>query len=285
MQAWHASLKLHFRRSGERTTVAREHRGPLQMQKPLYPEGAAACHAIVLHPPGGIAGGDALAIEVRTDAHAHALVTTPGAAKWYKAAGRRATQDIRLDVAGALEWLPQENLVFDAAEVASEMRIDLARDAAMIGWDITALGRRASGEAFAHGGFAQSIRIAVEGRLQWLERTRIAGGDALFDSPVGLNGDAVFGSLWAYGPEWSDEQFDALRLALHGAPAETPAQAARGACRVSAAPTRLDARLLLVRAAGATAQTVRATLESAWAALRPQVFAGRAAQRPRIWAT
>ncbi len=265
MQPWHASLNLHFQRQGARTTVARSHRGPLLMQKALYPEGEAACHAIVLHPPGGIAGGDALEITVRADAHAHALVTTPGAAKWYKANGRRATQDIRLDVTGALEWLPQENIVFDAADVASSLRIDLASDACMIGWDITALGRQASGERFAHGAFAQTIALHIDGMLEWLERTRITGDDAALASPVALGGDAVFGCLWAYGPVWRDDDLDALRERC--------------------APTLLNERLLVVRATAPGTELVRAVLEHVWSHLRPRVFAGRSAQRPRIWAT
>lgn len=265
MQSWHAQLKLHFERRGDRTTVARAHRGPLLMQKALYPEGPEACHAIVLHPPGGIAGGDALEIAVRADAEAHALVTTPGAAKWYKANGRRAAQDIHLEVAGALEWLPQENIVFDAADVASSLRIDLASDACMIGWDITALGRQASGERFANGCFAQTIALHIDGALEWLERTRVSGDDAALASPVALGGDAVFGCLWAYGPVWCDEDLDALRERC--------------------APTLLHERLLVVRATAANTEGVRELLEYAWTQLRPRVFAGRSAQRPRIWAT
>lgn len=265
MSTWNAALDLHFRRRGARTVVQRRHHGPLVMQKALYPEGEQSCHAIVLHPPGGIAGGDALAIDVRADAHAHALVTTPGAAKWYKAAGACATQDVRLAVAGALEWLPQENIVFDAARVASSLRIDLEPGAAMIGWDITALGRRASGETFARGVFAQTIALRVGGAPVWIERTRIEGGDAALASPVALGGHTVLGCLWAYGPAWTEDDAQALRPAL--------------------APTLIDARLLVVRTAGPNVEGVRTALESAWAHLRPRVFAGRSACRPRIWST
>ena len=109
-------------------------------------------------------------------------VTTPGATKWYKANGRAASQRVQLSVSGALEWLPQEAIVFDQADVRSAIDIDLDADAAMIGWDIVALGRRAAGERFERGRYAQSIRLRIDDALVWHERSRILGGDPLLDS-------------------------------------------------------------------------------------------------------
>lgn len=270
MDTWHATLALDYRLQDGRTVLARRHRGPLQVQKPLYPEGEALCHTLLIHPPGGIAGGDALSIDVSVNPGAQALITTPGATKWYKANGRRASQRVALRVEGGAEWLPQEAIVFDQADVRSEIDIELADDAAMLGWDIVVLGRSASGESFTQGRFTQTIRLRQAGRLQWVERTRLAGGDALLASPIGLAGSAVFGCLWAAGPAWSDSQLDALRERL---PAD-------------AAPiTRLAPRLLLARALGATSQAVRRALEAVWRELRPLTFDGRAATPPRIWAT
>ena len=124
--AWHASLALRFGSEGGRTRVASHHRGPLRIQKSLHPEGPEPCHAVVLHPPGGIAGGDHLQIDVQVDAHAQAFVTTPGATRWYKANGRSAAQQIALAVDGTLEWLPQEAIVFDHARVDSTITISIA---------------------------------------------------------------------------------------------------------------------------------------------------------------
>src|ERR1700731_2638714 len=86
----------------------RRHYGPLRVQKALYPEHPSVCHAVVIHPPGGVVGGDQLQIEARVGAAANALITTPGAAKWYKANGHVSRQQIRLEAAAgaALEWLP-----------------------------------------------------------------------------------------------------------------------------------------------------------------------------------
>src|SRR5947199_8140494 len=112
--SWNASLSLGFARRGDRTALAaRAHDGPLVVQKPLYPEGADVCHAIVVHPPGGIAGGDQLALRAECAAQSHAVLTTPGAGKWYRSAGTWARQSLDFNIAGTLEWLPRETIVFD----------------------------------------------------------------------------------------------------------------------------------------------------------------------------
>src|SRR2546423_14099799 len=114
--SWKARLSLSFARDGNRSVLAeRSHEGPLVVQKPLYPEGDAVCHAIVVHPPGGIAGGDELRLDVSAAAGAHALLTTPGAGKWYRSAGAQAKQLLSFSLQGTLEWLPRETIVFDGA--------------------------------------------------------------------------------------------------------------------------------------------------------------------------
>jgi urease accessory protein len=269
--AWHATLALRFHRSEARTLCTNRHRGPLRMQKSLYPEGDAVCHAVVIHPPGGIAGGDALEVAVSVEAGAHALVTTPGAAKWYKANGRMASQQVHLKVNGVLEWLPQESIVFDAACVRSAIDVDLDDNAAMIGWDIVALGRRAAGERFEHGRYSQSIRLRFGGKLAWHERCRIAGGDALLESPVGLDGHHVFGCLWAAGTALETLDLDELRAELCASGEGAPL-------------TRLAPRLLIARTLATSTGAARAALVSVWGALRPRIC-GLPAQPPRLWAT
>ena len=101
---------------GERTVLARRrHHGPLVVQRPFYPEPNGTCHLYVLHPPGGVVGGDRLSVDVRlARGAARALLTTPAAAKFYRTQGLRAAQRLHMRVgAGSrLEWLPQENIVY-----------------------------------------------------------------------------------------------------------------------------------------------------------------------------
>src|SRR6187402_782414 len=119
--SWHARLELGFSRSGSRTVLARRrHFGPLIVQRPFYPEGGI-CHVYLVHPPGGIVGGDQLALQVEVERDAHALLTTPAATRFYRAGPHpRAALNQQFVVQdAALEWLPQETIVFDGARAHS----------------------------------------------------------------------------------------------------------------------------------------------------------------------
>jgi urease accessory protein len=270
VSSWKASLSLGFSFLDHKTVLAeRKHDGPLVVQKPLYPEGADICHAIVVHPPGGIAGGDELTLQARTGKKASVLLTTPGAAKWYRSSGPWAKQSLSFDVAGTLEWLPQETIVFDGALAQTEYEADLAGDAGLIGWDIVCLGRTGSGERFTRGSYRTSIRIRREGKLLWLERGRIDGGGRLLESPAGLAGNPVFGTLFAVFPKFDSEILEQLR-------AQSPASG-RGA-------VTLLPGILLARYRGDSSEAARRYFIALWRILRPAV-AGREAIEPRIWRT
>src|SRR5262245_10241542 len=89
---WEASLDLKFAARGARTVLARRASvGPLVVQRPFYPEGGVA-HVYLVHPPGGVVGGDQLRLSVLAEEGAHALLTTPAATKFYRSDGRVARQ-------------------------------------------------------------------------------------------------------------------------------------------------------------------------------------------------
>ncbi|MEC7119957.1 MAG: urease accessory protein UreD [Pseudomonadota bacterium] len=208
-QAWHARLELGFvaqrTDSGVNCTILkhRRHVGPLRVQKSFAPEqGRGECHAIMLHPPAGIAGGDALSIQVSVDAVAHGLITTVGAGKWYGSDGRQATQCIHLQVAesACLEWLPLEVMVFDRAQVSNQTQIDLAASASFIGWDVLVFGRQSRGETFTQGRYHNHVQIRQDGRLLLDDRLDVSSSDRWLVSPLGMAGHAVTGAMWAMPP-------------------------------------------------------------------------------------
>jgi urease accessory protein len=269
---WQAELKLSFERRAERTVLAENiHRGPLRVQKALYPEGDGVCQTIMLHPPSGIAGGDHLRISAQLGMGAHAQITTPGAGKWYRSGSAEALQQINFTVAegATLEWLPQESIVFDGARARMETRVALAGDSRYIGWDILCLGRAASGERFELGKFELFYRVDRNNQPIWLERGGFSGNDAMLTSPAGWAGATVSGTLLAAFPH-TPELLAACR-------AIAPADAA------SHALTALPG-LLLARYLGDSSEAARQWFTALWAIIRP-VCCGRPAITPRIWNT
>lgn len=262
---WTARLQIGFRRE-EGKTVLRDRRfdGPLVVQKPFYPEGHAVCHAIIVHPPGGIAGGDELALEVAAGEDAAALLTTPGAGKWYRSAGPLAKQHLAFEVRGALEWLPRETIVFDGARAQLACRVDLGPHARYIGWDVVCLGRTGSGERFERGRVNLETIVTRQGKPVWFERGGIEGGSRLAAAPAGLGGAPVFGTL----------------ISTLDAPLEKGLLAA---CRELAPATCLPG-LLVARYVGDSSEAALRAFEALWKLLRPCVL-GRDAVPPRIWST
>ena len=286
---WQAQLDLRFAArpfnsafteepSNDRTVlVERRHSGPLVVQKALYPEGDRICHAVIVHPPGGIAGGDQLRLNVNVEANAHALLTTPGAGKWYKANGLEAAQHLQFKLSenATLEWLPQETILFDAAQVRMTTRVDLAPDAKFAGWEVVCFGRRAAGEKFAQGHLQQRVQIWREDNLLWTEAANLEAGSRAMVSPVGMNGHTISAVFLVAAGAVPAEILEACR-AIVPDNKETPENNLYG---VTALPEILAARFV-----GDKVEHARDYFERLWQVLRPW-YANVDMQRPRIWAT
>ena len=270
---WQARLALEYTLQDGRTLLSgREHSGPLLVQKALYPEGHAVCHSIVVHPPGGIAGGDALELELRLGAGAAALLTTPGAGKWYKSAGSKASLAQRFDIgAGAvLEWLPQPAIVYDAARAETRTEVRLHEEALYMGWEISCMGRSASGERFHSGELRQRTEVWQQGRRLWCEYARLVGDDPMLASQAGLGGCTVSATLIAAGRDIHKDLLERCR-GIAAQAGERPG--------VTVLP-----RVLLARYLGHSSEAAMQYFIALWSLLRP-ALAGRSAVPPRIWAT
>lgn len=270
LPGWAASLDLWFGVRNGRTVLARQQRrGPLTVQRAFHPEGEV-CHLYLLHPPGGVVGGDRLELSVDLEAGAHALLTAPGAAKVYRSAGAQAEQSqrLRLGEGAALEWLPQEAILFPGARFRAHTRVELDPGARFIGWEITCLGRPVIGERFAAGTADLGLEVWRAGRPLVVDRLRVTGPDAL-DAPSGLRGYPVVATLVATGA--GAEDLAAARAAL-----PDPVPILIGLTRVE--------DLLLARCLAQAVEPVQRTFRALWGILRPHLL-GRPACPPRIWAT
>ena len=275
---WHAHLRLHYTHDGHGTGALDRHEGPLRVLQRLYPEGPGICHHVLVHPPGGIVGGDTLQLDARLDAGSHALITTPGATRFYRSAGPLARQQVlaRLADGARLEWLPLETIAYDGCQVHNLLRFELAPGAEMIGWDLLALGLPAAGQAFARGSFLQQLSLPGA----WLERGRIDASDTrLLDSPLGWAGRRVLATLWfaagsALPPARSETLLDTARAAV----------AADAELTSHAGATAPHERVIMLRALADRVEPAMRLLQAVRARWRDAAW-GLPAVPPRIWRT
>lgn len=275
---WLGRLELGYGRQGKRTVpIHRRHLGPLRVQKHFEPE-PGLCEHILVHPPGGIAGGDRLQIALSVGPDSHVRLTTPGATKWYRGAGRRAEQAITATVAAgaSLELLPHEHVVFDEADASSSLSIDLASGARFIGWDLVALGRRAGDIPFVSGTWRSSLALTIAGRKAFDDRLVLAADSPLRGSPLGLAGNDAMGTALFVGFTSEIEliSIDTLRAATQNLP---------GLSGMSTGLTQLPG-LLVARAIAPTTDPIFRWFSHLWQRLAPTLL-GRPARPPRIWST
>ena len=272
---WHASLQLDYTLEGTRTVARHAHNGPLRILQSLYPEGDAVCHNVLVHPPGGLVGGDTLDISATVGPGAHGLVTTPGATRFYRSTGERALQRTHLTLAeGArLEWLPLEALCYNACNAENHLTLNLAPGAECMGWDVTALGLPHAGQPFETGRFVQHI----EAPGRWLERGVIDAADhRLLESPLGLAGHRCMASL-----------FFVTGRPLDRARRDTALDAARAvmdahALKATAGATSPNGQVLVVRALAPQVEPAMQLLQQVRAAWRAALWQ-LCAEPPRIW--
>jgi urease accessory protein len=280
MQPWQAQLSLRFAaREGKTTLIHNAHTGPLRVQKALYPESAGICHAVVIHPPAGIAGGDALNIDIELQAHTHVVMSTPGATQWYKStadAGAVMQLDVQVGEQAKLDWLPQENILFDGSQVQLKTSLDLAPSASAIGWDVNMLGRTAKGETWQQASLSQRSQIKRGGKRLWLEHSDLHSSDTQRANSAALAGHCVMGTLWAVGEQASSEMAQAFALDL---PYRSDLKAGVSCLNDEHSP----GGVLLLRVLGDDMQSVRAVMVDAWLRLRPLIH-GVDAVPLRLWA-
>jgi urease accessory protein len=270
---WRAQLDLEFSKSNNRTILShRKHFGPLQVQKPFYPEINGTCHVYILHPPGGVVGGDHLNISIDVNSNAHALITTPSAGKFYRSAGPMALQKQTIKVASKaiLEWFPSENILFSGSKAQIQTKVELAHDSHFVGWEISCLGRPASEEIFSTGELDQRFEVWRDGKPLRIEHLKLKGGEPALNAKWGLVGFPVIGSMVCVTDK--TKLINSLR-AITNFPIEEEFFSV----------TQMDG-IILCYFLGNSFERARNCFISAWKILRQEVI-GFEAVEPRIWKT
>ena len=274
-RSWLAELKLAFEFDGRRTILSeRKHYGPLIIQKPFYPEGEV-CHVYLIHPPGGIVGGDELHLNVNVNKNAHALLTTPAATKFYRGNDFKAKQIQNINVSAGckVEWLPQETIFFSGCEANTKTIVNLENDAQFIGWEIICLGRPASNEIFEHGYIRQVVEVSRDKAPIVIERSQLQGGDEILQSAWGMQGFVVMGTMIVTNAD--NLVLEVVRENIEKQNLDS------NIIRVSAT---LIKDVLICRALSDQAESARESFIDIWKTLRPLVMQ-RPAAPPRIWYT
>ena len=274
---WHAKLDLDYRLETGRTVARHMHTGPLRILQSLYPEGDSICHNVLVHPPGGLVGGDMLDIKIDVASGAHGLLTTPGATRFYRSDGEAALQrtSINLDIDARMEWLPLEAIAYNGCLAENRLTLTLAPGAELLGWDVTALGLPLAGKPFKSGNFCQHLEMPGI----WLERANIrALDDLLLNSEMGLAGHCCFATLFFVTGTKLNRQRRQVALDVARSVIE-----AHHLCATAGA-TSPDGQVVLVRALAPVVEPAMALLRSVWLAWRRQLWQ-LDTNTPRIWST
>lgn len=268
---WPARLALAARCEVGRTLLQARHEGPLRLLKTLYPEGQGIAHAVLVHPPGGLVGGDRLDIALDVQAGAHLLATTPAATRFYRSRQREAVQAVQADVAAGarLEWLPQETLAYAGCRARNSVRVRLQGQLLM--GELLALGLTEAGQPWQDGELLQEL--AIEGL--WVDRGWLRANDrALLDGPCGLAGHRVLGSLAlaqaeAFAPALAEALLEAARV-------DTPG--------LRSGASLLHGRVLVLRLLAQEVEPAARLMRAVRARWRKLAW-GLAAHEPRIWSS
>jgi urease accessory protein len=274
---WHGQLELTFaarwsptdqRSSGRTQLIAARNQAPLKVQRPFTnPDGSA--QVVMLHTAGGMVGGDRLTTGLQLEPAAQVLVTTAAAAKVYRSTGATAQQQVTMQLgAGAcLEWLPQETIVFDQAQYQQDLRVELGAGAQWLGWDVTRFGRSARGERFLSGSWRSRTEVWQDGQPLWLDRQWLPASEQLWNSPHGLGGMPVVGTLAWVGQAVSAEFVAQVRQLEPGS----------GQFGVTRLPLGL-----LCRYRGDSSTAVRQWFTVVWQLIRTEQWQ-RVTEVPRVW--
>ncbi len=212
--SWHGVLKITYQNRYNRTQpIAPYAQAPYKLQRSFYPQGQPICYTTIVHTAGGIVGGDQLSQSIQLQPETHAVITTAAASKIYRSKTLTASQTVNIDVGenACLDYLPRETIVFNGAQYQQQLQVNLASTATFFGWEIIRFGRSARGEQFLQGNWRSRTEIWQDGQLLWVDCPWLTGDKTILDSPHGLGGYPLVGTLVWFGKPVPPEMITAIR--------------------------------------------------------------------------
>lgn len=154
--------------------------------KAMLPRNHAPVPDVVLiNTSGGLTGGDHLSVEASLDAGARAAIATQTAERVYRSRSGAARVDVSLTLGDgcALDWLPQETILFDHSALDRRIDVNMGQGAQLLMVEPIIFGRAAMGESLNRTALRDNWRIRRGGDLIHAESLRI---DGPFDAYRGI---------------------------------------------------------------------------------------------------
>ncbi|QDZ41151.1 urease accessory protein UreD [Euhalothece natronophila Z-M001] len=212
--SWCGWVKLTYQFCNDRTKpVATYAQAPYKLQRPFYPQTKTICYTTILHTAGGMVGGDQLSQSIQLQPKTHAVITTAAASKVYRSNGLNVTQQAEIDIDqdACLEYLPRETILFEGAQSRQKIQVNLGTNASYLGWDILRFGRSARGEKFLRGEWRSRTEIWQNQQLIWVDSPYLPASPEIWNSPHGLAGYPLVGTLVWVGKPVSEEMIAQVR--------------------------------------------------------------------------
>ena len=161
----------------------------------LFPRRAKGLECIMINTSGGLTGGDKFSNSIICEGHSHLTISTQGCERIYKSGdGTAAVVEniVTVKNSSRVYWLPQETIIFDQGRIKRHLKVELSSEAEALIVEPVIFGRLAMGETDISGHFEDKIEIHVDGKITYLDKTRLTGEiSKTLKRPAVLNGSAA----------------------------------------------------------------------------------------------